>query len=355
VVEVKFVLQHQQHSTQGLTRLYIIALSAIAICAIIGQVVIQSSLYQQSSDARKINYAGRQRFLSLKLTMSVSGLIIPSDPLDKNFRINEVRATLQTLEHEHHALIYGDASLGLPGDNSDAVMQLFNSVEWKFQAIQSAATQMLARIDHDHALDIKTPSSALVPYVDTVLEQEEGFVATMDKTVAQYQHEAEDRVLRLRITEIVLCSLTLAILLLEGLFVFHPAISRLQKSLAALFQAEKQVMAQFEELEQKNNDLELAFEEAMVAHRKVMPHARIVALGHYQVQGSQGNYHEVESQVIDGTMVLTCRCPMYRRNRICSHSLAAASLHSALLRQAHNFPQYTTNFSSSDVKREMKG
>src|SRR6266700_5501034 len=233
-------------------------------------------------------------------------------------------------------------------------MQLFNSVEWKFQAIQSAVTQMLGRIDQGSALGIRTPSSALVPYVDTVLEQEEGFVATMDKTVAQYQHEAEDRVLRLRIIEIVLCSLTLSVLLMEGRFVFHPAISKLQKSLAALFQSEKQVMNQFEELEQKNNELELAFEEAMVAHRKVMPHARIIALGHYQVQGSQGNYHEVESHIINGTMILACKCPMYRRNRICSHSLAAASLHSALLRQSHNFSHDGPHFSSPDIKREMK-
>ncbi len=352
---MKFFLHNQQHSTKQFTRLYIIALSAIALCAIGGQVLIQSSLYQQSSDARKINYAGRQRFLSLKLTMAVCGLVIPSDPYGRSIRINEVRDTLKALEIEHHGLIYGDATLELPGNNSDAVMQLFNSVEWKFQAIQSAVTQMLNRIDQDSVLGIQTPSSVLVPYVDTVLEQEEGFAATMDKTVAQYQHEAEDRVLRLRIIEIVLCSLTLCVLLLEGRFVFHPAIFRLQKSLTALFQTERQVMDQFEELEQKNNELELAFEEAMVAHRKVMPHARVIALGHYQVQGSQGNYHEVESQVIDGTMILACKCPMYRRNRICSHSLAAASLHSALLRKAHNFSHDGSHFSSSDKNREMRG
>jgi len=115
---VRFFLQNQQHSTRRLTRLYIIALGAIAICAIIGQVLIQSSLYQQSSDARKINYAGRQRFLSLKLTMAVCGLITPSDPLDKDFRINEARVTLKTLETEHHGLIYGDATLDLPGDTA---------------------------------------------------------------------------------------------------------------------------------------------------------------------------------------------------------------------------------------------
>src|SRR5206468_1198461 len=157
----------------------------------------------------------------------------------------------------------------------------------------------------------------------------------------------------LRIIEIVLCSLTLTVLLLEGRFVFHPAIGKLQKSLTALFRAEQQIVTQIEELEQKNTELELAFEEAMVAHRKVMPHARVIALGHYQVQGSQGNYYEVESREANGIMILACKCPMYRRNRICSHSLAAASLHSALLRQSHNTSYTSINFSPYDAKREF--
>jgi hypothetical protein len=351
---VKSGLQDQQYSTRRLTHLYIIALSSIAICAVIGQIVIQTSLYQQSNDARQINFAGRQRFLSLKLTMAVSGLVIPSDPLGKDFRINEVRDTLKTFVREHHALMYGDETLNLTGENSETVVQLFDSVEWKFQAIENAVTQMLTRLDQDHAAGIQTPSSALTPYVNTVLIQVEGFVATMDKTVAQYQLEAEDRVLRLRIIEIVLCFLTLCVLLLEGRFVFHPAIDKLQKSLTTLVQTEKQVAAQVEELEQKNTELELAFEEAMMAHRKVMPHARIITLGHYQVQGSQGNYYEVESRQHNGITILACKCPMYQRNRICSHSLAAASLHSALIRQSDSLPNKTIPF-PTDMGRSTPG
>jgi len=349
---VKIGLQNQQHSTERLRHLYIIALSAIAILAILGQVLIQYSLIQQSSDARVINYAGRQRYLSLKLTMAVCGLLIPSDPIDRDSRIREVRTTLNAVVYEHYGLLYGDAALGLPGGNSPAVMQLLNSVEPNFQAIKDAVTNMLDRIDRDDASFLKTSASVLSPYVDIVLAQEEGFATTMDKTVAQYQHEAEGRVTRLRLIEVVLCSLTLCTLLLEGRFIFHPAISRLRRSMSALVQAEKQVAAHAEEVERKNNELELAFDEAMIAHRKVMPHARVISLGHYQVQGSRGNYYDVESRNVNGITVLECKCPMYKRNMICSHSLAAASLHSALLRQPRNFSQSPNNFRSPDIRRE---
>jgi hypothetical protein len=128
----------------------------------------------------------------------------------------------------------------------------------------------------------------------------------------------------------------LIVLLLEGVLVFRPAIQRLRKSLADLVHAEEQVAVRSLELEQKNTELELALSEAMAAHRKVMPHARVVAFGHYQVQGSQGNYDEVTNRNVNGASQLICERLMYRRNLICSHSLAAATLHSALIRQQHS-------------------
>lgn len=51
-----------------LTRLYIAALSAIAILSFAGQLVIQNFLYRQRSDSTVVNVAGRQRMLSQKLT-----------------------------------------------------------------------------------------------------------------------------------------------------------------------------------------------------------------------------------------------------------------------------------------------
>lgn len=354
---MKGVLQDEQHPTKRFSRLYIIALSAIALFALAGQGVIQYSLYQQSSDALVINTAGRQRYLSLKLTMAVCGLIIPSDPFDQSERVQEVQSTLSEFTRERRALMYGDPVLGLPGQNSQTVMQLLTSIEPNFDAITGAANDIVNKINQDNSASIKTTSVTLTPDVDIVLAQEEGFATTMNTAVAQYQLEAQDRVTRLRIIEVVLCCLTLSVLLLEGSFVFHPAVNKLKKSINALVQAEKQVAAHVEELEQKNSELELAFEEAMVAHRKVMPHARVIAVGRYQVMSSRGNYFDVESKQINDTMILECQCPMYKRNMICSHSLAAGSLHTALLRQnkARQAPASPLSFPSANQPRQKEG
>lgn len=355
-VVVKGVLQDEQHPTRRFSRLYIVALSAIALFALAGQGVIQYSLFQQSSDALVVNTAGRQRYLSLKLTMAACGLVIPSDPFNQSERVQEIQTTLAAFTRERRGLMYGDPALGLPGNNSSTVMQLLTSIEPNFEAISNAATDMVNKIDQDQAAGLKATLAELTPDVNIVLAQEEGFATTMNTAVAQFQLEAQDRVTRLRIIEVVLCCLTLAVLLLEGSFVFHPAVDKLKKSISAVMQAEKQVVAHVEELERKNSELELAFEEAMAAHRKVMPHARVIAVGRYQVMSSRGNYFDVESKQVNDTMILECQCPMYKRNMICSHSLAAGSLHTALLRQKQGSVSASPiNFPPLNQKRQKEG
>jgi hypothetical protein len=329
---LKSALHNQNISPRRFTKLYIIALSSIAIFSIIGQILVQLSLLQASDDARVINYAGRQRMLSLKLAMSTSALVISSDPIGRAKRIPEINATLNSLETEHRGLINGDATLGLPGNNSATVTQDFNSMQPDFDAITTAATDITNKLNANPG----TPGSELQADVNTILSYEEPFVTTMNTTVSHYQQEAEGRVSNLKVEEVILFMLTLMVLGLEARFIFHPAIQKLKVSIRNLIAAEKNVAANTAELERKNTELELAFQEAMAAHRKVTPHGRVVTYGHYQVQASTGSYYSVKTHNdANGNQHLECECLMYHRNMICSHSLAAATLHSALLRNQH--------------------
>jgi Type IV pili methyl-accepting chemotaxis transducer N-term len=329
---MKSALQNENISPRRFTRLYITALSSIAIFCIIGQILVQLSLLQASDDARVINIAGRQRMLSLKLTMATTALVIPSDPIGREKRIPEIQKTLSSLELEHRGLINGDTTLGLPGHNSPTIKEDFDSMQADFDAITAAATDILNKLNRNHA----APNAELQADVNTILEHEEPFVTMMNTTVGHFQHEAENRVTNLKVEEVILFVLTLVVLVLEALFIFHPAIRKLERSITQLIGAEKAVAANTAELERKNSELELAFQEAMAAHRKVMPHARVVTYGHYQVQASNGSYYSVKTRSeANGNQHLECECLMYHRNMICSHSLAAAALHSAMLRSQH--------------------
>jgi len=84
-------------------------------------------------------------------------------------------------------------------------------------------------------------------------------------------------------------------------------------------------------LARKNAELDLAFTEALTLTKRRQPQARVVSYGHYQVQGVQGNYYDVHCVEQNSHEQLVCECAIYKRNNICSHSLAAAALHTALV------------------------
>jgi hypothetical protein len=73
----------------------------------------------------------------------------------------------------------------------------------------------------------------------------------------------------------------------------------------------------------------LALNEALTSNEQVKPHARVLALGHYQVRDSQGAYYNVYHHEVGNQQTFECECPHYQRHAICQHSLAAAALHTA--------------------------
>ena len=72
----------------------------------------------------------------------------------------------------------------------------------------------------------------------------------------------------------------------------------------------------------------LALNDALAASQQAMPHARIIAFGHYQIRDSEGTYYNVYHREDGEHQAFECECPHYQQQAICSHSLAAAALHS---------------------------
>jgi hypothetical protein len=258
--------------------------------------------------------------------VALAGLAITTDPLSQDFRLKELKSTLVDFTRERHGLIYGDTGLGLPGEKSTAVLKLLNSIEPNYQALLHDANGAIQIIQRDKAAGKAITPGEVMAYTDNALSQEEMFATTMNITVAQIQHEAEDRVRNLRIIEVVLCLLTLCVLLLEGCFVFRPAVQRLRQTIADLMQANERISRA--EVTRKRAERILALNEALAASQTSQPHARIVALGHYQVRSKEGQYQDVHYREVDGQAVFSCACPQYQQQRICAHSLAAAALHS---------------------------
>ncbi|MBP0019275.1 MAG: response regulator [Cyanobacteria bacterium SBLK] len=245
--------------TRRLTILYISALSAIALLSILAQFIIQRSLDRQSNDSRIINIAGRQRMLSQKLSKTALALQNTRDLDEYQKRLKELEEVIELWETSHTGLQQGDRELELPGDNSQTIREMFAAIEPHYQAMLGAAKQILATVQQDN---LPSESSEILPFTEIILANEGDFLPGMNAIVFQYDREAKSRVEEMRKLEKVILIIVLIVLLLEALFVFHPAIRQIRKYIERVEKAKVKMQNITSELENKNQVLDLALQEA---------------------------------------------------------------------------------------------
>lgn len=224
-----------QRTFDKLSRLYIIALSTIALSVIISQILIRKHLNAQQSDSTVINVAGRQRMLSQKLTKDIVTLSTEQELNERILLKDKIKSTLKLWETSHYALQKGNESLGLPGDNSVVVANKFKKLNPTFNIISRAAKTIIEDIENVPPL----PNTAFADDIKKVRQNESAFLSVMDEIVNQYDLEANEKVSWLRRLEILLTILTLIILLAEFLFIFWPTAKSVRATLAELLFAEQ--------------------------------------------------------------------------------------------------------------------
>ncbi len=242
------------------TRLYILALSAVAFLSVLGQVLIQLTLNNQLDDSGIINYAGRQRFLSQQI---VKNLLLLTDgeatPADTVY-LNELRRGLAAWQKYHHALRNGNREeLGFAVSNSDSTKRLYARLEPHFQAIRSRAGDAVRQLEtgKDPAMPARE--------IREILAHERIFLTLMDQIVFGYDHEAKARVTQLRRIELLLGGFTLLVLAVEGLLVFRPAVRKLRDTIVQLLASETKAVKMNQELVRLNQSLKEAREELLEA------------------------------------------------------------------------------------------
>ena len=218
-----------------LSRLYIIALSTIALSVIISQILVRNHLDTQKSDSTVINIAGRQRMLSQKLTKEIVSLTVSFDKNKRNILKKNIKETLILWNLSHNSLQKGNDSLGLPKKNSRKIKQQFTAINPVFDSILKASKSIVKRLEINPLISIDELSSD----IKKITNNEGEFLFIMDKIVNQYDSEADEKVVWLRKLEFSLMVLTLLILLGEFLFIFWPTAKSVKATLSDLLLAEK--------------------------------------------------------------------------------------------------------------------
>ncbi|RDC61484.1 ATP-binding protein [Adhaeribacter pallidiroseus] len=240
--------------SKKITRLYLLALTAIALLLLVGQLLVQRSLQRQLTDSRIINIAGRQRMLSQKICKTIVLLYHHENLAATPIYITDLQEALRLWGKSHDGLKNGYLIyLDIPVNNSAAIRQKFSRLDPLFKALFENA-QAINQYYHLHPTT-KAPAPELLTRMNKLLKNEPAYLQAMDQIVFQYDAEASERVNNSQRMENIVLFFTLGILLLEALLVFRPAVTQIKSTINQLIQAQEQTQKVNNELLQANKSL----------------------------------------------------------------------------------------------------
>ena len=221
--------------TRRFTRLYVLALLGVALLSIFGQILVQITLKNHLNDSWVVNYAGRQRFQSQLITKNVVLLTQATIPIDTAFYLTNLKVVLSNWESYHEGLKKGEIKNSeIIVNNSIEIQTLFTDIDKHFYVVTNNVHKIISLLESGRRNDKEMQTA-----IQVVLANEFLFLNKMDKIVFQYDKEARLKVEKLQRMEFLLISCTLIILLLEGFFVFRPAVNTLKKTILQLLDSEK--------------------------------------------------------------------------------------------------------------------
>ncbi len=279
------------------TRLYITALSLVAFLTILGQILVQNTLKDGLNDSWLVNFAGRQRFQSQLIAKTALLLTQRPDLANRSVQKNEFKRVLADWESHHEQLRTGDLrDIAATYNNSDTVKAMFADIEPHFQAIQQNAHLVLDRLEKPE------DSTDVDAAIRNIFAHELDFLRKMNQIVFQYDKEAKEKVNNLRRIELWLMVLTLFILLLEGLFIFRPAVGKLRETIAQLIDAREKTINTNRELQKAYQQLHATqtqlLEATQLRHQQEIKEHKIRASA--LLQGQEEERKRLSQELHDG-------------------------------------------------------
>lgn len=203
---------------RALTWRYVIALALVATLSTAAWLSLHLVISEQKSTAAVVNVSGRQRMLSQR-TALFSNLLV-NVPVSERPRVRQLLGNaIDLMEVSHQGLTKGNQSMGLPATMSSTVRGMY------FEGPDALDDQVTTYVKHVRELlslgdDELTVSNSLLQYI--TLNATDKLLTSLDNMVSQYQREGETAVRRLQKAETMFWIITLLLLVLEAVLIFHP-------------------------------------------------------------------------------------------------------------------------------------
>jgi signal transduction histidine kinase len=278
-----------------LTRLYIIALSAVALLSLVGQILIQVFLNSLLDDSHVVNIAGRQRMLSQRLSKTAVLLCRPQIfQADAEHYSQDIKEIINVWEMSHEGL--KNKNLTTDGRsytvrNSAKIDSMFQEIDPIFKVILLNAKAISQAINKP----VGSQELFLQNSRNQILTNERLFLKMMDKIVFQYDSESRERVDTTQKIELFLFILLFSILVLEGAFIFRPIANNIRLVIKKLTDSESNLRQTNKTLLETQQALVQATEEKyklQLAEEKV----RAASL----MEGQEGERKRLAADLHDG-------------------------------------------------------
>jgi nitrogen-specific signal transduction histidine kinase len=214
-----------------LTFSYIFALILLAILSISSYGILNENIRREKSSAAIVNISGRQRMLSQRIALFCLHLVLAKDTAVRDKIRQDLREILSTFEKSHQGLLYGDASLGLPGKPSAQIKTIYFSSPIFLDEMVKTYISKVKNL-------LSVPDSELNPEnqdLHYILNQAHSkLLQSLDLAVKQFQKDSEVRISRFLALQVLSLILTLSILILTGILIFQPMVNHIKKETVRL-------------------------------------------------------------------------------------------------------------------------
>lgn len=305
----------QRHQvTQRLTLFYVLSLSAIAGLSIIGQLFIQRVLNHQSMDVEVIHTALEHKERVGHSIRGVRSLRRITDQVEKEAAVAELEDDLQAVQATWQAMTRLSPEVLMASNHrqhhtEDMLEKLQPSYDkaWRqlnvaFANAQQPKQKRAGASEHppgkerpriapdsprSHVRHSPGPQTTLARQAKTtqslaparpLVDIEKGYMGEIDEALEAYNQEMTHNVQRLQRLELMLLAVTLVVLVLEGAFIFRPAVSQTRDALSALalsLDETQQTAAQLASEQKKSEKLLLNILPQSIAQRLKQKHQPI--------------------------------------------------------------------------------
>ncbi len=201
---------------------YIVGLAVIAIAAVVSTILTSTALTRQSQDSVVLEVVTKQILLSEAIENAGFDVEATETAEDREKAVTRLDVALTRIRSNHAGLRFGSEPLDLPADHSQAFDdQIEAQVEPHFTAMARFAEELIANASSGERLRVGAASE--------LAREAEEFREAMNGVATLIKNEAQDRIGNLRITQLVLLSVMLLLIVLEALFLFRPAVRDVRK------------------------------------------------------------------------------------------------------------------------------